>query len=94
MIENIFIKESQGYELFAFDYSAQWGSTKGNGPLFYNVGVEAHNWKKDDWDRFTKAIDENIALVKETPSNFDSDEIEALEKLKDWALRYRDEVMN
>lgn len=86
MVENIFIKELEGHELFAFDYCAQWGSTEGNGPLFYNVGVEADEWTKEDWEKFAKAIDENIALVKSRPSDFDADEVESLEKLKDWAL--------
>lgn len=85
MIEDIFIKESDGIRIHAFDYSAQWGSTEGNGPLFYNVSVEADNWTKKDWNRFANAIDENIKLVKATPSSYDPDEIEALTTLKKWA---------
>jgi len=92
MVEDIFIKESDGIRLHAFDYSAQWGSTEGNGPLFYNVAVEADDWKKKDWDRFAKAIDENIELVKVNPSNFDSDELEALNTLKEWAYLNHDEA--
>jgi hypothetical protein len=94
MVEDIFIKESDGIRLHAFDYSAQWGSTKGNGPLFYNVAVEADEWTKEDWTRFANAIDENIELVKATPSRYDSDEIEALNALKEWAHLNHDEARN
>lgn len=91
-VENVFIKESEGVRLHAFDYAAQWGSTKGNGPLFYNVSVEGYNWSKKEWNRFAEAINENIEMVKASPSDFDSDEIEALTALREWAYRNHDEA--
>lgn len=92
MVEDIFIKESDGIRLHAFDYSAQWGSTEGDGPLFYNVAVEADEWNKGDWVRFANAISKNIQLVKANPSNYDADEIEALTKLREWAYLNHDEA--
>jgi hypothetical protein len=92
MVEDIFIKVSNGIRLHAFDYSAQGGSTEGEGPLFYNVAVEADKWKKKDWTRYANAIGKLIELVKAKPSNYDSDEIEALTALREWAYGNHDEA--
>lgn len=92
MVEDIFIKVSNGIRLHAFDYSAQWGSTEGDGPLFYNVAVEADKWNKGDWVRFANAISKLIQLVKAKPSDYDADEIEALTALREWAYGNHDEA--
>lgn len=92
MVEDIFIKESEGIQLHAFDYSAQWGSTEGDGPLFYNVAVEADKWTKGDWVQYANAISKLIERVKAKPSNYDSDEIKALTALREWAYENHDEA--
>lgn len=86
-VKDIFIKESQGCRVCAFEYCAQWGSTKNDGDLFYKASTEADDWTKEDWATLSIAIDKKILSVKADPQLYDDDDVAALEKLKSWAAQ-------
>jgi hypothetical protein len=71
-------------------YAALWGSTFGNGPLFYNVSscdLNELGWSSQQWADFAQAIREQIEAVEAKPENFDKHDLRDLNKLHRWAMR-------
>ena len=72
------------------NYAALWGSTFGDGPLFYNVSsgpINELGWTAEEWTEFAAAIGRQITAVTLKPENFDKNDKAQLEKLQRWATR-------
>ena len=84
------------------DYAALWGSTKDEGPLFYNVGSVVNgelDWASTDWIRFEDAIRRlinssdairrliNSPVVPNPQFSIDYKDLKRLIMLRDWAYR-------
>jgi hypothetical protein len=85
-IENEFFYQNQDGVFSATDYAALWGSTVGNGPLFYNVADNLDVYGPREWQRFALACGELIREMDyRIPAN--AEDIYWLSRLQTWAIR-------
>jgi len=69
-------------------YAALWGSTVGDGPLFYNVSsapVGQLGWNAAQWQKFVAACVRLIDTVEKNPKSYGPHDAADLRKLLGWA---------